>query len=46
MVIAGDNPALRAKIGLVGGAGNKVGAFLERLLEMGADKPEDMGHVV
>ena len=46
MVVAGDNAALRTEIGLVGGAGYKLGAFLEWFLEMGADKPEDVGHVI
>ena len=43
---AADDAALRAEEGLVGRAGDEVGALGERLLEVRADEAEHVRHVV
>ena len=45
-VIHGDNAALRAVIGLMGGTGDNVRPFLKGLLKLGADQSQYMGHIV
>ena len=45
-VVYGDNAALRAVIGLMGGAGDNVRSFLKGLLKIGTDQSQYMGHIV
>ena len=44
--VPGHDSPLGAEEGLVGGAGDQVRPFGERLLEMGSHQPQDVGHVV
>ncbi len=43
---AAHHTSLCAKVSLMGRTGNKVSSFFKRLLEIRANKPQHMGHVI